>query len=348
MSINSKIKKIVITGGSGYIGSTLVNQIPEFVEVVIIDNFHIDTPYKRTNRYLLQKQRNVKIIEANTSDSKKYTKYIANTDVIVYMASLNSYKESNADPQLYLRENALSLQLFLNTILSHAEGLKKCILTSSRGVYGEGPYHCNVCKNRVYPYLSEMLKCTICGSFDLSAQLINEDNPANPSSYYGLSKKFQEDILTLFCIQNNISLDIFRIFNVYGEDQGKYYSNIGIIPQIFNQIYQDNTMYLNGNGSLTRDFVDVKDVIKVLTSSVFSDQTERQQIEIYNVGSGNPMSIKDIADFFESAGYTFKRNYIVNFDDIKYSVADNTKVLKHFKLGTFNNLTDFLKTQYTK
>lgn len=340
------IKKIVITGGAGYIGSTLINQLPKETEIVVIDNFHIDTEFKRKNSESIKTDRNVTVINANVSEVELYSNALENTDVIIYMASLNSYKESNAEPLLYLQENGMNLQVFLNAVHRYAPGVKKCILTSSRGVYGEGPYTCKNCGKRMYPTLSENVSCTYCRSKNIEAQAITEEDKPNPSSYYGLSKKLQEDILHLFCTQHSIELDILRIFNVYGENQGNYYSNIGIIPQIYSQITQHKEMYLQGDGKLARDFVYVGDVVEVLLQSIFSSTKRKNNTEIFNVGSGQATTIQDIADFFDKLGYSFVRHNKPVYNDIKYSVADNSKVTRHYSIQSIKMLDEFLSDTY--
>lgn len=342
------VKKILIVGGAGYIGNELIQLLPKSIEVVVIDNFHIDTEYKRLTNLKLQKSRKLILIKFNVSEVSKYEKYLKDIDVVAYMASLNSYRESNTNPILYLKENNINLQVFLNALKKSSPNVKKIILTSSRGVYGEGPYKCSKCGSRFYPTLSENIKCTECLATQVSPQTIKESDLVNPTSYYGLTKKLQEDLLSMYCFKNEILLDVFRIFNVYGEDQGKYYSNIGVIPQIYEQIKNKGEMYLSGNGNLARDFVYVGDVTRVLLDSIFCKNTRNYPREIYNLGSGQSISIKDVADFFENLGYKFKRNNLKPYNDIKYSLADNSKVSKAFKIHKFTDMYDFLAKSYEK
>jgi len=342
------VKKVLITGGAGYLGNKLIQSLPENVDIVVIDNFCINTRFKEIENEKLQKDNKLTLIKSNVSEINKYKNCIENLDVLVYMASLNSFKESNNNPLLYLRENNINLQIFLGALKQQSPDIKKIILTSTRGVYGEGPYACNKCHNRIYPSPSETLKCTECQSSNISPQKIVETDTANPSSYYGISKKLQEEIIKLYCSENRISLDIFRIFNVYGENQGEYYTNIGIIPQIYEQIINKKEVYLNGNGSVTRDFVYVGDVVKMLSDSIFGKNKRINQSEIYNLASGQPISILDITYFFENLGYKFKKNNLRIINDIKYSVADNSKIMKTFEIDELLGLFSFLGNYYKK
>jgi dTDP-L-rhamnose 4-epimerase len=347
MAQKHSLKKIVITGGAGYIGNTLISALPESVEIVVIDNFHIDTPHKREVNASLQQTRNVRLITANVSEVELYTDALNDVDVVVYMASLNSHTESNEQPSLYLTENVLNFQRFLDVLKQQSPNVQKVILTSSRGVYGEGAYDCVTCGNRVSPTAAETLVCPECLGSILSPRPLAETDRVNPSSYYGLSKKMQEDVLTQFCRQNSISLDIFRIFNVYGEEQGKYYSHIGIIPRMFDLITNKGEISLSGNGKLTRDFIHVEDVVSVLVKSMYRLDEQEKAVEIYNLGSGHAVSIEDLADFFSDVGYTFKRTPLSAFSDVRYSVADHTKAKKSFQINTFANISDFLTNLYS-
>jgi dTDP-L-rhamnose 4-epimerase len=342
------VKKILITGGAGYIGNTLIESLPESVEIVVIDNFHIDTEYKRQANAKLAKKRRLTLIQANTSETEKYQHVLHDVDIVLYMASLNSYKESNSDPLLYIRENDIHLQQFLNALSQHSPDVKKIIVTSTRGVYGEGPYLCTECHSRMYPDSAPELKCTLCQSTKLIPQKITEEDMTKPNSFYGITKKLQEDMVRLYAAKENIAVDIFRIFNVYGEDQGKYYSNIGVVPQMFEQIQKKKEIYLSGGGTMTRDFVYIGDLVQMLVASIFGVNSKRNTVEIYHAGSGRPTTIQDIANFFESLGYTFARKTIPASDDIQYSVADNTKTSKVFGIREYNDMFNFLTTYYKK
>ena len=339
------INKILITGGAGYIGNKLIESLPNTLEIVVIDNFHINTSYKRKVNEQIKKSRNITLIESNVSETDNYQNTLKDVDLVVYMASLNSWQESNTAPLHYVKENNVNLQIFVNALKKYSTKLKKVILTSTRGVYGEGPYLCNKCNNRMYPSLSEKLKCTFCSSNDISPQKIKEIDIPNPSSYYGITKKIQEDLLKVFCLQNNIALNIFRIFNVYGEDQGEYYSNIGVIPQMFEQIKTEKEIYMSGNGDITRDYVYIGDIVNILLQSIFNNKS-KTDIEVYNLGSGQGVSINNLSQFFEDLGYKFDKKKLKHYGDIKYSVAENSKLMKNFKIKKFMDLYSFLSNNY--
>jgi UDP-glucose 4-epimerase len=117
---------------------------------------------------------------------------------------------------------------------------------------------------------------------------------------------------------------------------------------IYEQITKKKEMYLSGNGNVARDFVFVGDIIKILLDSISSKNENRNEKEIYNLGSGQSVSINDIVHFFEGLGYEFKKNSSERFGDIKCSVADNSKVIKAFNIKRFTNIYDFLGHSYKK
>lgn len=341
-------KKILITGGAGYISNQLIEELPPAVEIICIDNFYVDSEYKRKKNKKLHSNHRVSLIDSNVAHISKYQHLLSNIDLLIYMASLNSVGESQTHPIKYLKENNLNLQLFLNQLKKFSPKLKKIILTSSRGVYGEGPYLCQKCRRTIYPDSAEALSCSKCNSTELTPQKIKESDQTKPASYYGLTKKIQEDLLSVFSLQYNIQMDIFRIFNVYGKDQGKYYSNIGIIPQMFKLIKTQHQICLSGNGKLTRDFVSITDLVNILKMSVVNSQVRTNLIETYNVGSGRAVSLNDLAEYFQNLGYSFNIILISSYQDVQYSVANNQKVKKAFNIKKFSNLYDFLARTYGK
>ena len=352
MSQSANIRKILITGGAGYIGNSLITSLPKNVEIIVIDNFLIDTEYKRTANLRLQKDHHLTIVPANVSEVSQYQAYLKDIDVVVYMASLNSFTESNRNPLLYLRENNLNLQIFLNALTSCSSPVKKFILTSSRGAHGEGPHLCLDCQTRIYPSTGEQLYCPICTGINLIPQKITETDLPHPSSYYGLTKRIQEQLLEQlleqYCQQKNISLDIFRIFNVFGENQGKYYSHIGIIPQMYQLITKQHQLNLNGNGTINRDFIHISDVVTVLLKSIYDHNPRQNHLEVYNLGSGQSTSLNDLASYFQNLGYKFKTQLVSQFGDVHSSTADTSKTTRVFGLHPSIDLQSFIAREYSK
>ena len=305
-------EKVLITGGAGFLGNKLIEHLVyDKYSFIIVDNFSIETPYKREHNKLLE-NKGVKIFNCNVSEVKKYREVLYEIDVVVYMAGLNSVTESNDKQELYEQENILNLQKFLGGIGDN-NSIRKFILTSSRAVYG-----------------------------DNSNKLITETQPLTPMSIYGNSKLCQEQIISKFSQDRDISLDIFRIFNIFGEDQGKYYDHIGVIPMLYKRII-DNDVTLDGNGEITRDYIYVGDVVKVLERAV---SLKDKGINIYNLGTGMPVSLNDLCKYFRSIGYEFDINRKVECKDVMYSVADNHKLKEKFKPMSFTAVKQFILSNY--
>jgi nucleoside-diphosphate-sugar epimerase len=115
---------------------------------------------------------------------------------------------------------------------------------------------------------------------------------------------------------------------------------------MYHQIITNSEITLCGSGKLTRDFIDVRDVANVLCKSILNMNPKKDFIEIYNLGSGIGISLNDISDVFVKKGYVFKEKKLKEFNDIKYSIAENSKLIKAFGIKEFNNVLVFLEKLY--
>jgi dTDP-L-rhamnose 4-epimerase len=117
---------------------------------------------------------------------------------------------------------------------------------------------------------------------------MQEDQPPNPMSVYGLTKLWQEQLVKNYCINHNIDNVIFRFQNVYGPKQEISNPYTGIIGIFTNSIIQKSRVELFEDGLMTRDFVFVEDVAKAVVKSVFHDLNIAS---IINIGSGNRVTL---------------------------------------------------------
>ena len=336
------MKKILIAGGAGYLGNKLAERLCKNMEVIIIDNFIIDTKQKREKNNALLQAGNIKIIEANIGDVNRYKKELTEIDVVVYMASLNSREQSNCFSVKYIQNNVVVLQAFLSFLKEYGNSLKKIILTSSRSVYGEGEYTCENCNKKSDIFIKNNIAfCSQCQNF-VQALPNNESVSLKPTSIYGLSKKIQEDLVNFFSRNCGICLDIFRIYNVYGDDQEKYYNHIGVIPMLLRQIKDCGQVTLYGDGKIFRDYVYIDDVIDILSQSIESHEQAKRMI--YNLGSGESVSLEIVCEYFKKyLKYPFNMILSKINDDILFSQADNILVRQYFEKSNFRKLEDYIK-----
>jgi len=257
--LENKIKKALVTGGAGFIGTHLVNRlILDGAQVSVIDNFSTG---KRKN---INPLANYWEQDISTINTEQLADYIKNTDVIFHMAARPSVQYSIDYP---IESNQENVNGTLNVLVAAQKAnVKKVIFSSTSAVYGEP---------ETFP--------------------IQETDKINPMSPYALQKYIGEQYCRLF--KNDIQTVCLRYFNVYGEgmnNEGAYRSVISVFTE---QKKNNKPLTITNDGDQTRDFVYVEDVVRanILAST---NTLIKSQGEAYNIGSGNNISVNKIADLF--------------------------------------------------
>lgn len=266
-------KKILVTGGAGYIGSHVAkNLLKEGFSVLVVDN--LSTGFIEAIEILKKKFKNLEFIKIDLANKEQLEEVFANQeiDAVMHFAARVSVDESVKNPALYHQEN------FLNSInlieAMSKSGIEKFIFSSSCVVYGIPQY-----------------------------TPIDEDHPTKPESPYGQTKLDFEKYLRKV---SNLKYIIFRYFNVGGSDLqgllGK--SNIEKEDLIANIIKvalgQKQIFSIYGNdyetpdGTAIRDFLHVEDIANAHILAL--KNIEKFANEIFNLGSGTGFSVKEIVD----------------------------------------------------
>ena len=295
---------VLVTGGAGYIGSKVSNDLIEKkFKVVIIDN--LSTGYN----FLIPKASTFvkgSVLNAGILDRlfKKY-KFRA---VLHFAASL-SVEESQSNPIKYYDNNVIGIDTLLKVATKH--NLRHFIMSSTCAVYGST-------KN---------------GS-------VNEDSYLLPENNYGKTKLLAEVILKNYAKKFNFSYAILRYFNVIGADN---YLNIGPVKNqtlfkilsknIVQKKYKINLFGNNYNtkdGSCIRDFIDVNDLSALHLEAL--REIKKKSLEI-NCGYGQPLSVLEVVNNFSKIiGTKIKiNNKSRRKGDIEKIYCDNKKLKKVFK-----------------
>lgn len=211
-------------------------------------------------------------------------------DVIFHQAAISSVPRSFLDPKETFEVNVMG---FLNVILSSIEnGVSKIIYASSSAVY------------------------------ENDGGIKNEESNLSPLSPYGLSKKINEEQALLF--SNKIDMVGLRYFNVFGEGA----SQDSVIPSFIKNLKTLKGITINGDASISRDFVHVNDVVDMNMLAVLS---RKKGHNIYNVASGRSVSLSYVAKVIASSLFLddFKVDIVQRrVGDIQSSSADIKKARK--------------------
>ncbi len=254
------IKKAIVTGGAGFIGSNLVDKLIDMgVEVHIIDD--LSTGFeKNINPKAIFHKIDISTLEP---DSNYYE--FKNTDVIFHTAALARVQPSIEDPISFDKVNVGGTLRMLK--LAHNLGVKRFIYSASSSCYGN---------NKNFP--------------------TPETEPTNPLSPYGLQKYIGEQYCKMFSEVYNLDTVSLRYFNVYGERinlEGAYKLVIAIFAD---QMLKGKPLTIINDGEQRRDFTYVGDVVNA--NILAATHPERLDGEIFNIGNGDNYSVNELADMF--------------------------------------------------
>jgi len=284
--------KVFITGGGGFIGRHLARYLSQNnFEITIFDDLSNST------EELVRSIGNVDFVKGDIRDYELLEKSMKNHELVIHLAAKTSVSDSKEN-----QENIMDVNVngSLNVIKSCKNcNISKFIVASSAAVYGEGR------KNKPH----------------------NEDTPTTPISAYGNSKLMMENDIKEFSRTSNLDSIILRLFNVYGKGQSDVYA--GVIKKFVNSARDNKPITIYGKGDQTREFIHVNDVIEYIFRAI--KNIEGKKGEIYNIGTGKNISIKQLAIEIFSI---FEKNLVINYSeplegDIKFS---GTKIDKSEKM----------------
>lgn len=231
--MSKKYRKILITGGAGFIGSHLADTlIEDGFDVLVVDN--LSTGKKE---FVNKKARFAKA----DINSREFG-YILNRErptIIFHLAAQSSLTKSLKNPTEDLKANFLSVINLLRK--TQDNGVQKFIFASSAAIYGE-----------------------------TDSLPMKEDTPQNPSSPYGLAKLSCEYYIRYFYLSKRLPYTILRYANVYGERQNTS-SEGGVVGIFINKIINKQPVHIYGDGRQTRDFIHVSDVVSATKAVLKSD-----------------------------------------------------------------------------
>ena len=250
--------KMLVTGGAGFIGSNLVDQlILEDNEVHVIDNFSSGKKENCNDKAIYHK---IDISNVDSVDTLK--KIFKDVDTIFHCAALARVQPSIIDPLKYEINNTLGIM----NVLKSASGanVRRLVYSASSSAYGP--------------------------TDNLPSK---ENDPINPISPYANQKYYGELCCKMFSKVYGIETVSLRYFNVYGERQnlgGAYATVVGIF---INQLLKSESLTINGDGNQRRDFTYVGDVVSA--NILASSSKKIGKGESINIGSGKNISINELA-----------------------------------------------------
>ena len=295
----SDVHKILVTGGAGFIGSFLVDRLVELGhDVTIFDNLEPQVhPNGKPPGYLNPK---ACLVQGDVRDYDALRYVVAGQEVIFHLAGAVGVGQSQYEIKRYVDINTGGTANLLDVLVNHDHQVEKLVVAASMSSYGEGCYRCET-DGVVRPNLRarEQLevgdwepRCPIC-SGPIQPIPTAEDAAQNCNSIYAFTKKDQEDMVLNIGRTYSIPSVALRFFNVYGPRQSLSNPYTGVAAIFMSRIKNNHAPVIYEDGLQTRDFISVHDVVDALL--VCMERVEADY-EVFNVGSGNPLTIVGIAE----------------------------------------------------
>ena len=216
--------KVLITGGCGFIGSNLAEELSKEHDVVILDDLS-------TGRIENIEDIDVKFIDGSVTDLEILKDICRDVDFIFHQAAISSVQRSIEDP---LSTNEVNVKGTLNVLIAARDSnVKKVICASSSSIYGNTPH---------FP--------------------LKENMKPDPQSPYAVTKLTGEYYCNIFNEIHSLETVSLRYFNVYGPRQDPSSDYAAVIPKFITRLLNNKPPIIYGDGEQTRDFVYVQDVVQ--------------------------------------------------------------------------------------
>jgi UDP-glucose 4-epimerase len=297
-------KKVLVTGGAGFIGSNLIKRLIESGNsVTVLDNFL--SGYRRN----LDRFTSLQIIDGDVRDKNVVERAIKGAEVVFHLAASVGNKRSIDQPMMDAEINVLGTLQVLEA--ARKEGVRKIVVSSSAGIFGE-----------------------------LKTMPISEEHPVEPDSPYGCTKLCEEKLCLAYSRLYNIEAVCLRYFNVFGPNQ-RFDAYGNVIPIFVFRMLRGEPIIIFGDGEQTRDFVHVDDVVQANIKA--ADVTGLSGA--FNIGSGTRITINHLTEIIKSSYnkpvdilYAPERN-----GDVRHSLADISLAMDKFNYAPKIDLADGIK-----
>jgi dTDP-L-rhamnose 4-epimerase len=293
--------RILVTGGAGFIGSCVVDQLAEAGhDVVVLDNLDPEA-HDGPPGYLRD---DVTVRRGDVADPDAVVAALAGVDAVSHQAAKVGLGLDIGDIRAYSQHNDLGTATLLQAI-HRVGGVGRLVLASSMVVYGEGRYRCtehglvrpgarrpeDLDAGRYEP------PCPSCGAA-LAPEAVPEDAPLDPRNVYAATKVHQEHLSAAFMRETGVPVTALRYHNVYGPRMPRDTPYAGVASIFRSALEAGEVPRVLEDGDQLRDFVHVQDVAQANVRALTADEPVPGA---YNICSGTPRSVGAMAEAMADA-----------------------------------------------
>ena len=312
-----KGKTVLVTGGAGFIGSNLCETLLlNDISTVCLDNFATG---KRENINPFLKNKNFKLIEGDIRSLKDCHVACSEVDFVLHQAALGSVPRSIKDP---VTTNDVNVSGFLNMLVAARDAkVKRFVYAASSSTYGD---------HEALPKVEEVI--------------------GKPLSPYAITKYVNELYADIF--QKTYGLDTIglRYFNVFGKRQDPNGAYAAVIPLFVKQLIKHESPIINGDGSYSRDFTYIDNVIQMNILSLTTTNKDALNT-VYNVAYGERTTLlelatllkKHLSEFDKSINNVEIKHREKRIGDIPHSLASIDKAKRLLSYNPKYNINDGIK-----
>ena len=260
-----KNKKILVTGGAGFIGSNLCETLLDLgVKVTCLDNFSTG---RRENLETCLQNPNFTLIEGDIRNLETCKKVCENQDFVLHEAALGSVPRSINDP---ITSNEVNVGGFLNMLVAARDaGVKRLIYAASSSTYGD---------SEALPKIEERI--------------------GKPLSPYAITKYVNELYADVFKKTYDFDTIGLRYFNVFGRKQNPNGAYAAVIPKFVMQFMNHESPVINGGGEYSRDFTYIDNVI-LMNLLALTVENEEALNQVYNTAFGERTTLNDLVKYLK-------------------------------------------------
>jgi UDP-glucose 4-epimerase len=253
-----KIMRFLVTGGAGFLGSTLANRlIKDGHQVHVLDDLSTGN--------ITHLRPEIEFTEGDVNDIPLLWSLLRDVDCVYHLAARVAVAQSVLHPRDYNHVNVGGTVSLMEAMRD--TGVRRVVFTSSGAIYGRLP-----------------------------TQPVHENDAPQPVSPYAVSKWAAEQYIHTIGQLWQIETVALRIFNAYGPNQSLPISHPPVVPRFLQQVLTGGSVVIFGDGSQTRDFVYVTDVVEAMVTASQAQSVNRQ---IINIGSGKEITINQIVEQIE-------------------------------------------------
>ena len=310
-------KKIVVTGGAGFIGSNLIaTLLAKDNQVVCLDNFSTG---KKENITPFLGAKNFTLITGDIRNLSDCEKAVAGADYVLHEAALGSVPRSIKDPST---TNAVNIGGFLNMLLAARDaGVKRFVYAASSSTYGD---------SKALPKVEEVI--------------------GKPLSPYAITKYVNELYADIFFQTYGFETIGLRYFNVFGRRQDPNGAYAAVIPKFVGQFLNYESPVINGDGAYSRDFTYIDNVIQINLLALTTTNKDAVN-QVYNTAYGERATLNDLVGSLKKylSNYDPKINEVEvvygpnRIGDIPHSLASIEKAKKYLNYNPEFSLEEGLK-----